>query len=101
MAVIATQLQDNIGTITFTNPAHRNVLSSELINEMIQSIGALQKGRMRVLIIRAQRGSKVWSAGHDVHELPLPGRDPLAYNDPLVTVLRSVQSLPIPVIAMI
>ena len=100
MTVITTQLQDNIGTITFNNPEHRNVLSSALISEMLQSIGALQKGRMRVLVIRAQKGAKVWSAGHDVHELP-PGRDPLAYNDPLVTVLRSIQSLPIPVIAMI
>jgi len=91
MTVITTQLQDNIGTITFNNPEHRNVLSSALISEMLQSIGALQKGRMRVLVIRAQKGAKVWSAGHD----------PLAYNDPLVTVLRSIQSLPIPVIAMI
>jgi len=99
--VINTQLQDNIGTITFNNPEHRNILSSQLVTEMMQSIAALQKGRMRVLVIRALKGSQVWSAGHDVHELPLPGRDPLAYNDPLVTVLRSIQSLPIPVIAMI
>ncbi|GFO54542.1 hypothetical protein GMSM_15490 [Geomonas sp. Red276] len=101
MAIINTQLQDNIGTITFNNPEHRNVLSKELINETLQSIGALQKGKMRVLIIRALKGAKVWSAGHDVHELPMPGRDPLSYHDPLVTVLRSIQSLPIPVIAMI
>jgi methylmalonyl-CoA decarboxylase len=101
MAIINTQLQENIGTITFNNPKQRNVLSKELINEVLQSIGALQKGKMRVLVIRALPGSKVWSAGHDVHELPMPGRDPLSYHDPLVTVLRSIQSLPIPVIAMI
>jgi len=101
MALIDTQLQDNIGTVTFNDPKHRNVLSTALINEMLQAIGALQKGKMRVLVIRAPKGSKVWSAGHDVHELPMPGRDPLSYHDPLVTVLRSIQSLPIPVIAMI
>jgi len=101
MAVINTQLNDNIGTITFNNPDHRNILSKEMIGEMLQSIGALQKGKMRVLVIRAQKGVRVWSAGHDVHELPMPGRDPLSYHDPLVTVLRSIQSLPIPVIAMI
>ncbi|WP_224961361.1 methylmalonyl-CoA decarboxylase [Geomonas subterranea] len=101
MAVINTALQDNVGTITFNDPEHRNMLSGALIDEMLQSIGALQKGRMRVLVIRAPKGAKVWSAGHDVHELPLPGRDPLSYHDPLVTVLRSIQSLPIPVIAMI
>ena len=101
MSVINTSLQDNIGTITFNDAKHRNVLSTASINEMIQAIGALQKGKMRVLILRAPKGAKVWSAGHDVHELPLPGRDPLAYNDPLVTILRSIQSLPIPVIAMV
>ena len=95
MSVINTSLQDNIGTITFNDAKHRNVLSTASINEMIQAIGALQKGKMRVLILRAPKGAKVWSAGHDVHELPLPGRDPL------VTILRSIQSLPIPVIAMV
>lgn len=101
MSIINTELQNNIGTITFNNPEQRNILSSALIGEMLQSIVELQKGKMRVLVIRAQKGSRVWSAGHDVHELPLPGRDPLAYSDPLVTVLRAVQSLPIPVLAMI
>jgi len=101
MAIINTQLQNDVGTITFNNPAQRNVLSSALISETLQAISALQKGKMRVLVLRALKGSKVWSAGHDVHELPQPGRDPLAYSDPLVTVLRSIQSLPIPVIAMV
>ncbi|MBJ6726535.1 methylmalonyl-CoA decarboxylase [Geomesophilobacter sediminis] len=101
MSLITTQLLDNVGTITFNNPKQRNVLSQALITEVLQAISALQKGKMRVLILRAQKGAKVWSAGHDVHELPQPGRDPLSYNDPLVTVLRSVQSLPIPVIAMV
>ena len=101
MSLIITRLQDEIGTITFNNPEHRNVLSSLLIDEIIQAIEALQKGKARVLILRAPKGATVWSAGHDVKELPLPGRDPLAYSDPLVTVLRAVQNLPIPVIAMI
>ena len=55
MAVINTQLQDNVGTITLNNPEHRNILSKELVDEMMQSIGALQKGKMRVLVIRAPK----------------------------------------------
>lgn len=101
MSLIATELRNHIGTITFNNSARRNALSKELIEEIITAIGALQRGKMRVMILRAPAGSKVWSAGHDVAELPLPGRDPLSYHDPLVTVLRSIQSLPVPVIAMI
>lgn len=101
MALITTQLQDNIGTICFNNGERRNVLSKALVDEIIQAISALRNGKARVLVLRAPTGAKVWSAGHDVTELPLPGRDPLAYNDPLVTVLRAVQELPLPVIAMI
>jgi methylmalonyl-CoA decarboxylase len=68
---------------------------------MLQAFESFKRGRVRVIVIRAQEGTKVWSAGHDVKELPLPRRDPLAYNDPLITILREIQSVPIPVIAMI
>lgn len=101
MSLINTQLQNQIGTIIFNNPAQRNVLSKQLVDEVLQAFEALHKSKARVIILRAEKGSKVWSAGHDVRELPLPGRDPLAYSDPLLTILRTIQSLPIPVIAMI
>lgn len=101
MSLITTELQNDIGTIAFNYAKYRNILSKALIDEMIQAIDALQKSKARVLILRAPKGSTVWSAGHDVRELPLPGRDPLAYHDPLVTVLRAVQNLAMPVIAMI
>jgi methylmalonyl-CoA decarboxylase len=101
MALITTRLQNDIGTICFNHPEKRNVLSRALIDEIIVAIDALRKGRARVLVLRAPTGTQVWSAGHDVAELPLPGRDPLAYHDSLVTILRAVQEAPLPVIAMI
>lgn len=101
MALIKTSLHDNIGTLTFNNPKRRNVLSSTLVDEMLQAMEALQKSRARVIILRAPKGSKVWSAGHDVSELPVAGRDPLTYGDSLVTILREIQEAPLPVIAMI
>lgn len=101
MALVQTQLQDNIGTIIMNNPERRNVLSSKMVEEMLQALDALEKSKARVIVIRACEGSKVWSAGHDVNELPTSGRDPLAYSDPLVTILRSIQASPLPVIAML
>ncbi len=101
MSLILTQLKDQIGTITFNYAQRRNILSKALIDEVIEAVNALQKSKARVLVLRAPKGATVWSAGHDVRELPLPGRDPLAYHDPLVTILRTVQSLSMPVIAMI
>ena len=101
MSLILTQLQDQVGTITFNYAERRNILSKELIDQTIDAVEALQKGKSRVIILRAPRGAKVWSAGHDVRELPMPGRDPLAYSDPLLTIIRTIQELPLPVIAMI
>ncbi len=98
---ITTQLKDEIGTITLSNPKRRNALSKSLVDEVIQALDALRKSKARVIILRALAGSKVWSAGHEVTELPLPRRDPLSYSDPLITVLREIQSIPLPVIAMI
>ena len=54
-----------------------------------------------MVILRAPRGAKVWSAGHDVRELPTNGRDPLTYNDPLRRVVRAIKEAPMPVIAVV
>jgi methylmalonyl-CoA decarboxylase len=58
---------------------------------------------IRVVILRAPSGTKTWSAGHNVGELPKHkhARDPLTYNDPLRVVVRKIQEYPAPVLAMI
>ena len=48
-----------------------------------------------------RRECDVWSAGHDIDELPRGRRDPLGYNDPLEELLRAVRTFPAPVIAMV
>lgn len=101
MSLIESRLEGHIGTVVLNHPEHRNALSDTLITEMLEAFTHLREGRARVLVLRAHVGAKVWSAGHDVRELPLPGRDPLGYDDPLVRVLREIQHLPMPVIAMI
>ncbi len=101
MSLILTELKDHIGTITFNNPAKRNCLSNALTQEMVVALEEFQNQKARVVVIRAEHGAKVWSAGFDVNELPDPGRDPLSYYDPLEQVMREIQHFPAPVIAMI
>ena len=101
MPLINTQLTDGVGTITFENPLKRNCLSAEVIKEMLGAFDELEKQNAIVVILRAQAGLKVWSAGHDVNELPKPGRDPLPYSGPLESLLRRIQEFPGAVIAMI
>jgi methylmalonyl-CoA decarboxylase len=99
--MIITTIEDDIGTITFNNGRKHNTLCHALIEEMLLAMEGMERQKVRVIVLRAQTGAKIWSAGHDVTELPRPGRDPLAFNDPLVTILRTIQHLPLPVIAMI
>ena len=53
------------------------------------------------VVIKAKSSHGVWSAGHDIRELPQNGEDPLAYDVPMEQLLRKVQETPIPVIASV
>jgi methylmalonyl-CoA decarboxylase len=99
-ALILTEIVDRIGTITLNQPAKRNALSRALADEMIAALATFEKASVRAVILRAAPDAKVFSAGHDIGELP-KGEDPLAYGDPLERLLRAVKKFPAPVIAMV
>lgn len=101
MALISTSIGNCIGTIMFNHSQKRNCLSSLLIGEMMAALDQFDDAKAHVVVLRAEPGSHVWSAGHDIDELPLEGQDPLAYSIPLEGLLRRVQQFPAPVIAMI
>ncbi len=92
---------NDIGVVTLNNPKKHNALSKDLIDQLCDAFEFLQEQEARAVILRAPAGSKVFSAGHDVRELPTNGRDPLTYNDPLRYAVRTIEKFPAPVIAMI
>jgi methylmalonyl-CoA decarboxylase len=77
MPLVLTQFNNNIGTITFNNAKKRNCLSQALINAMLAAFDEFEQIAARVVILRTAKGLSVWSAGHDVAELPEDGHDPL------------------------
>ena len=101
MAFIQTRLADHIATIGFDHDAKRNALGAGLIAETLAALDHFRAERARVLVLRSLHNGKVWSAGHDIGELPQAGIDPLPYGDPLEQLLRGVKSFPAPVIAMV
>lgn len=101
MPLIDAEISEGIGTITFINPAKRNCLSGAAVAEILQALEEFEKERVIVVVLRSPEGSKVWSAGHDVNELPKPGRDPLPYAGPLESLLRRIQEYPGAVLAMV
>jgi methylmalonyl-CoA decarboxylase len=98
--VTLTQVDDVIAIIIL-NHGKVNALSKALLDEISSAFDSLSSSPVRVVVLRAQKGASVFSAGHDVRELPTNGRDPLTYNDPLRQVVRKIENCPLPVIAMI
>jgi len=98
--IVSHNLNGPVGTIIMDDPATRNSLSTELIQAMTAAIDELHN-EARVLVLRARPGVRTWSSGHSVKELPTHGRDPLAYGDPLRTLIRRIRDCSRPVVAMV
>jgi methylmalonyl-CoA decarboxylase len=101
MPFIKTSLAADIGTVAFDRDAKRNALNAGLIAETIAALDDFKAKRARAVVLRSATAGKVWSAGHDIDELPKADVDPLPYSDPLEQLLRAVKAFPAPVIAMV
>ncbi|MDI1288466.1 MAG: methylmalonyl-CoA decarboxylase [bacterium] len=87
--------------VTMASPAKRNALGSAMLDALTVELLAATESGCRALIIRAEPGVGVWSAGHDISELPIDGTDPLTWTNPLELFLRTVRHTPYPVIAAV
>jgi methylmalonyl-CoA decarboxylase len=101
MDLIKTEMQGRVGTISFNHYRKRNALGRPLINECLSALANFERDGVRAVVLRSAEAQKVWSAGHDVDELPEANRDPLPYDDPLEQLLRAVATFPAPVITMV
>lgn len=98
---VRTAVIGKVGVITLDDQQKRNAIAAQMASSVVAALGSLRAQDMRAIVLRAAPGMNVWSAGHDIDELPRGGRDPLGYNDPLEGLLRAVRSFPMPVIAMV
>jgi methylmalonyl-CoA decarboxylase len=94
-------IAEHIGTITLNREDRRNALCEEMVQAFATALESFRAEGVRCVVLRAKPGSKVWSAGHDIGELPAAGLDPLAWRDPLRKLVREIEAFPAPVIAMI
>ncbi len=100
MSLVETTFTNGIGTIVLNDQRHLNALSSKLVEDFIEALNNFNNNETRAVIIRAPKDVKVWSAGHDVKELPMGVTDPLTYNEPLRKIVRTIEQFPHPTIAM-
>ena len=101
MSLVGITLIERTGILQLNRGEKHNSLNGDLMRELMSGLDTLVADGARVVILRAAPGVKVWSAGHDINEIPEPRRDPLGYFDALETLLRKVQDCPVPVIAMV
>lgn len=99
--LVQSEIKENIGIVVMNNPHKLNCFSSELVAGILKAFDVFEEARVRVVILRAYPGAKVWSAGHNMKEIPLDGQDPLYWNVPFEQLLHRVQNCPVPVMGMI
>lgn len=93
------EIVDRIGFITMQNAEHFNCLSTEMCETLSSNLEEAYRSECVAIVIKAECSHNVWSAGHDIRELPTDGNDPLSYDVPMERLLRKIQDTPIPVIA--
>ncbi|HEV8024800.1 MAG TPA: methylmalonyl-CoA decarboxylase [Candidatus Nanopelagicales bacterium] len=91
----------HVRTLTFDEPEHRNALSADLLAQFVAELESATSDGIRALVLSATPAGGVWSAGHDIAELPHGERDPLTWDNPLEEALRAVRDAPFPVIAAV
>ena len=99
--LVNTVINDRICYVEMQNADHFNCLSEEMCAELIEALKYGYANECVGIVIKAQTRRGVWSAGHDIHELPTDGTDPLAFDIPMERLLRKVQDTAIPVIACV
>jgi methylmalonyl-CoA decarboxylase len=100
-APVRTGVHGQVGVITLDDRRHRNAIGTQLADGVVAALESLRAWQVRVVVLRAAAGMDVWSAGHDISELPRGRRDPLGYNDSLEGMLRAIRIFPMPVVAMV
>ena len=91
----------NVRRLTFSDPQRRNALSAALLRGLVEALEDAARDRVRVVVLTTEPVQGVWSAGHDITELPTGERDPLVWDNPLEQALRAIGDAPFPVIAAV
>jgi len=75
--LVNTTINDRICYVEMQNAEHFNCLSEAMCQELCDAIQSGYDKECVGIVIKAQCKKGVWSAGHDIRELPQNGEDPL------------------------
>ncbi len=72
-ATVRSEARGQVGVITLDDQRRRNALSAQTASGIVTALGNLRAEGVRAVVLRAAAGLHVWSAGHDMDELPRAG----------------------------
>lgn len=93
-------LEGAIGVATIRRPP-ANPLSESVVAALLEAFEHFEREGVRVVVLRADPESKVWSSGHDIKEIPVDGQDPVTWKTSFQRILHRVRAFPAPVVAMV
>ncbi len=92
-----------VATVTLSNPAKKNALNPRLLKELSRAFDELATDDVRCVILRGE-GDEAFCAGYDITQIPAGGSGEaqvLLSSNPFDDMIRTVESFPAPVIAML
>ena len=92
------QQRDLVTHVTMRNTGKHNAFNAVMSAELVDALSQAEQARSRAVILRAEPGVKVWSAGHDISELPVGDDDPLQWKNTLADMMDEVAAFPRPLI---
>jgi len=97
--LVTLEVDGPVATVMLRRSDKLNSLNAEMIAELG---AALRRGahEARVVVLRAEPGVKVFSAGHDISDVPV-GVAAAAWENPVEEVIAGIPRLPVPVIAAV
>lgn len=79
--LVAAVVTGQVGIITLQDRHKRNAIGTQLAAAAVTALESLRARQARAIVLRAAEGMDVWSAGHDIGELP-PGATRSATTTP-------------------
>ena len=67
---VQTDVVGQVGIITLGDRDKRNAIGAEMASRVIAALESLRARQVRAIVLRAAPGMDIWSAGHDIGELP-------------------------------
>jgi methylmalonyl-CoA decarboxylase len=101
MSQLHTHIDQHITILTLCRSSKKNAFDDQLLKDSIAAFESIDKEKVRVVVLRAETGVKVWSAGRDVDCLPKSGEPIAGWNTLLTGLGKAIRHCPVPVIAMV